>query len=254
MRTYLTFLNKELLESRRSYRFLIMVLAFIIIGIMNPLIAKLTPTLLENFMPEGMNIVIPIPTAMDSWAQFFSNTNQIGILVVLILFSGILSKEISKGTLINMVTKGLPRVTIILAKFSYLFITWTVCFLVNFFITYIYTIFLFEGTELPALAFSVFSLWLFGILLLAIILFAATLVKSSYGTLLITGGFIIAGFLVAIAPGAYRFNPLSLASQNLAMLGDVHPIQDFYPLIGITIGLIFIFLIVAMVIFRKKQL
>lgn len=69
---------------------------------MSPLAAKLLPQILAS---EGISITLPDPSAIDSWSQFFKNISQMGLIVTVILFSGVLGTELSKGTLINMLTK-----------------------------------------------------------------------------------------------------------------------------------------------------
>ena len=255
MRNYCTFLKKEFVESFRSYRLLIMVIVFLIIGIMNPLFAYMVPIILESVMPPEMLFMeIPTPTALDSWAQFFGNTTQMGFLTVLIVFSSILSRELSRGTLINLVTKGLKRHIIILAKYTYLLLMWTGLYLINFAISFGYTVFLFGSAYMPNLAFSIFMLWLFGIFLLSLMMISATLVKSGYGTLLISGGVIVVLMLLNIIPDVVRFNPITLSSQNLAIIMETMEPATLYPLIGITVGVSLLFVALATVLFRKKQL
>ena len=139
MNHYLVFLKKELVEHARTYKLLIMLVVFTIFGITNPLIAKLTPELLASFMPEGMSMTIPEPTALDSWAQFFKNTQQMGMIVLVLVFSGVLSSEISRGTLINLLTKGLSRQAVILAKYSAMLLVWSLSILLSAALTWVYT-------------------------------------------------------------------------------------------------------------------
>lgn len=47
MKSLLAFMKKEWMEQVRSGRLLILVIIFILLGIMNPAVAKLTPWLLE---------------------------------------------------------------------------------------------------------------------------------------------------------------------------------------------------------------
>jgi ABC-2 type transport system permease protein len=107
MKNYVAILEKELLESVRSYKLFIMLIVFFIFGIMSPLTAKLLPELLSSMVPEGITITLTEPAAIDSWMQFFKNVSQMGLIVMLLVFSGIIGVELSRGTLINMLTKGL---------------------------------------------------------------------------------------------------------------------------------------------------
>lgn len=113
MKAYFAFTQKELLESLRTYKLLIMIIVFMFFGMLGPLTAKLTPQILESLMPAGMQVTMGEPTAFDSWAQFFKNVSQMGFIVVAILFSGIMANEFNRGTLIHPLTKGLPRSTVI---------------------------------------------------------------------------------------------------------------------------------------------
>ncbi len=97
---------------------------------MNPLTAKITPQLVENFMPEGMIVNLGEPTALDSWMQFYKNVPQLGLVVLVILFSGMMSQEYSKGTLINMLTKGLARRSVILSKLTVALVMWTAAYVI----------------------------------------------------------------------------------------------------------------------------
>lgn len=254
MKNYITFLKKELLESMRTHKLLIMLAVFAILGIMNPLFAKLTPEIISLAMPEGQTITVAKPTAFDSWTQFYKNTGQMGLIVIAIVFSGILSIELSKGTLINMLTKGLSRSTVILSKYTYMLLLWTASLAISFFITLIYTVYLFPGGETLNLLFSVFCLWLFGAFLLALLLFAAVLVESSYGCLLITGIVIIICMLLNMISAAQKYNPFSLVTQNMGLIQNEVEVSALYYAIGITGVLSLIFIISSILVFRKKQL
>ena len=59
------------MEIIRTYKLVVLGAIFLILGIMNPLTAKLTPTLLSSLVPEGMTIGISEPSAMDSWMKFY---------------------------------------------------------------------------------------------------------------------------------------------------------------------------------------
>ena len=71
------FIRKEVTEHIRSGKITILVVIFIILGIMNPAIAKLTPWLLETMADtlaeSGMTVTEVTVSALDSWVQFFKN-------------------------------------------------------------------------------------------------------------------------------------------------------------------------------------
>ncbi|NLX64248.1 MAG: ABC transporter permease [Clostridiaceae bacterium] len=254
MRGYLVFLKKELFEYTKTYKLLIMVLVFVIFGITNPLVAKLTPVILKSFMTDGIIITLPEPTAYDAWMQFFKNATQMGIIVMVILFSGVLSSELSKGTLINLLTKGLSRKSVILSKYTCMVLVWTVSIALCFGLTYGYTVYLFPKEDTPNLLFSVSCLWLFGLFLLAVLLFSAALVKSSYGCLFITVIVMAACIIMNIIPSIHRYNPISLATDNMGLLVGSIEASSLYDAILVSSLFSMIFVSLSAMIFQKKQL
>jgi ABC-2 type transport system permease protein len=254
MRNYLVFLKKEVLEYAKTYKLLIMLMVFAVFGITNPLMAKLLPEILGSLMTDGIIMALPEATAYDAWTQFFKNATQMGLIVMVILFSGILSSELSTGTLINMLTKGLSRTAVILSKYTCMVLVWTISIALCFGLTYGYTVYLFPAGETANLLFSTFCLWLFGLFLLAILLLAATLTKSNYGCLLITGAVVVACMLVNIIPTTHRYNPISLAVDNLGLITNSIEVPSLYCTILISCLLSFLFVLLSVLIFRKKQL
>ncbi|MDD5933956.1 MAG: ABC transporter permease subunit [Clostridiales bacterium] len=253
MRAYIAFMKKEFRELTRTYKLLIMGILFFILGLMNPLTAKFTPDLLKNFMPEAIQITITEPVAMDSWSQFYKNVPQMGLIIFAIVFSGMISNELTKGTLVNMLTKGLSRKNVILAKFTSVGIVWTVSYFFCFAISYLYTKF-FWSEAVPNLFFSVFCLWIFGFVIIALLLLGGVLLKSSYGSLLITAGVIGILFLINIVPTLMDYNPLMLSSSNTALLRQELQVSDFFAPLIVSVGMIVVSVIVSISVFNKKKL
>jgi len=254
MRAYLAFTQKELIESLRTYKLLIMLVVFLLFGMLSPITAKLTPKLLEALMTDGIQITMAEPTALDSWMQFFKNVSQMGSIVLAILFSGMMANEFSRGTFINILTKGLPRSTVILSKFTMASVIWTISYFLCFGVCFAYTAYFWNGDGIANLLFSVFCLWLFGILLLAVILLGGVICRNSYGCLMFTGGFTVFLFLLNIVPKFLKYNPIALASNNMSLLsGDIMPKNLMAPTI-ISIAIIILSIVTAIGVFNKKQI
>ena len=95
MKSLFAFMKKEFTAQLRSGKIIILAGVFLLLGIMNPGVAKLTPWLLEmmadSMAESGMNITITTPSALDSWTQFYKNI-PIGIIVFVVLEGGIFTK------------------------------------------------------------------------------------------------------------------------------------------------------------------
>ena len=87
MISLIAFIKKEMMEQLRSGKLMLLGILFVLFGIMNPAIAKITPWLLEtmadSLAESGMIVTDVTVSAMDSWVQFFKN---IPILPSLLMF------------------------------------------------------------------------------------------------------------------------------------------------------------------------
>ena len=138
MRQLTAFTKKELRESLRTGRMPLLVILSVLFGIMNPLVAKLTPWMMENFAgsleESGMVLTEIKVDVFTSWTQFYKNT-PIYLIVFIVIASGILTTEYQKGTLIIILTKGMNRWKLILSKAFSALLLWTVCYWISFGIT-----------------------------------------------------------------------------------------------------------------------
>ena len=254
MRGYIAFVKKEFMENTRTFKTLILFAVFFIFGMMGPVMAKLTPEILKSIDMKGMQLTIPEPTALDSYMQFFKNNGQMGLLILILVFGGTLTREYTKGTLINVLTKGLSRKSVIFAKYTVASILWTVSLMLSLLTTYGYTVYLFPNDKVYNIIQSVGCLWIFGLFLLAVIIFASTLVGSSYSCLLVTALIMIVLFTINIVPAIVPYNPVLLASDNVTMLNQGYDFSDVIKSLSVTFIVIVVLVGSAVVIFNKKKL
>lgn len=252
MRGWRAFLKKEICEAVRTYKVLIFGAVFFILGVTGPLTAKYMPDLMEAFLPEGMILNLAPPRALDSWLQFFKNVPQMGLVVTIILLSGMMASEWSKGTLVLVLTKGLDRKSVILAKFTTATLLWSGAYWFSFGISYGYTRFFWEE-KTPHVGEAVGLLWFFGEMLIAVTLLGGVLFKNSYGPLLLTAIVVVILILINILPDAAKYNPWMLASGSVGLLeGSIKPSEFMVP--GVLTGVMTLgALLGAMLIFDRKQ-
>lgn len=254
MRGYIAFVKKEFMENTRTYKLYILLAVFFIFGMTSPLMAKLMPELLKSMDMKGMQITIPDPTALDSYMQFFKNDGQMGILILILLFGSTLTREYTKGTLINVLTKGLTRKAVILAKFTVASIIWSLSLALSFLTTFGYTFYLFPNDKVYNLVQSVGALWIFGLFLLAIVIFCSTIVNSSSSCLIFTAIILGVLFTINIIPAVQPYNPILLASKNNDMLIQGYDFSDAIKSLTVTLGAIVGLIGSSVVLFNQKKL
>lgn len=177
MSGYIAFVKKEFTENIKNYRFLILFAVFLVFGIMSAFLAKFTPEILSTLAADMQ--MTSEPVALDAWKQFYKNISGVGFSAFIILFGSCLSNEYSKGTLVLMVTKGLSRKAVILAKYTVAATLMTFSYWIAYAATYGYTAFLWKDTTLSNVAFAAFSLWIIGFLYLSILMIGCVIFKET---------------------------------------------------------------------------
>lgn len=255
MNQFTALFKKEILESLRQFKVIALVIVFMIFGIISPLTALLMPDILKMFMPDtGIQFELPEVQAVDAYSQFFSNVNQMGLVIMVIVFGSILTNEISRSTLINLVTKGLKRYVVISVKYIYACIIWTITYIFGAVLTYVYTIYYWENNvENTVFAFSL--TWLYGIFLISMIMLASAVFKSSYvGVLLTILSAVILMMIISIHPVWSEYIPQYLLSSSLPVLSGALSPGDVLPAVIISISMSVLMFASAIMIFNKSTL
>jgi len=253
MKSFVAFTKKEWMENVRTYRIYILGAVFLLMGILNPLTALLLPELIGGMDLGGIIIDLPEPTAMDSWAQFFSNIT-LGMTALVISYCGIIANEISRGTLVNLLTKGMKRQTVIWSKFFISAAIWTGIYLLCLGVTYAYTAFYWSGSGMDHVVITFLSPWLVGVFLIALLIFGGVLTGTFSGTLLVSGGVVVVLNLINLVPVVGRFNPMTLANGTFALLDSSAVVSDFLPAIYVSIIAIVSLLLISILVFNKKRI
>lgn len=259
MKPYTAFLKKEFMEAIRTYRIMILAAVFLLMGMISPLTAKLLPELLPSLMgsmPEGgVTITVPDPTAMDAYTQMFKNLTQMGLIVLLFVFAGMLSGEIGKGTLINLLTKGLNRNTVILTKYFCSLLIWTASSALMTGVSTGYTWYLFPtDAAVPHLFLSVMCVWLFGAWLLSLILFSSAVISGYIGGLALPAFCFFALMFLDILPSLQPWNPIRLVTDNLALLKEGPVVNTIMRPLAVTLLFTILNLFAGAGIFNRKPL
>lgn len=256
MKSFIAFIKKEWLDLVRSGRLTILLIIFLLFGIMNPAIAKLTPWLME-MMAESMEqsgLVVTEVTvdAMTSWTQFFKNI-PMGLIAFVLISSNLFTKEYGAGTLILVLTKGLERYKVIVAKSMILLSVWSACYWLCFLVTYGYNAYFWDNSVAKNLVEAVVFYWIAGVFTVALIILFSTVFSNGTGVLLGTGGVFVVSYLLSMIPKVAKFIPTKLMSTTGLLMG-MDELEAFMPAVIVTILVTLLALIVSVPIFNKKKL
>lgn len=256
MKSLVAYFKKEWLESVRSGKFFILLLLFIFLGILNPLITKLTPWLLslmsDSLPNSGITIGNIAVDANASWAQFFKNI-PIALLVFVVMYSSIFTKEYQRGTLRLILTKGLARSKVLLSKFLLLFLYWTFCFWLCFLVTYIYNDFYWSNEITQHLFLSAGLWWGFGIWILSVILVCSIIFNNNSSVLLGSIIPVILSYILSLLPPLHAYLPTTLI-DSASLLANISSGSDYSKTTLVTFIFIIINLAISIPYFNKKEL
>ncbi|CAM5220807.1 ABC-2 type transport system permease protein OS=Ureibacillus acetophenoni OX=614649 GN=SAMN05877842_11045 PE=4 SV=1 [Ureibacillus acetophenoni] len=118
MKKWFVLHRKEWLEMTRNYKVIWIPLVFVLFGLMQPITSYYMPEILKNAsnLPEGSIIQIPTPSSGEVLAQTLGQFNQIGVLVLVLAFMGIVSSERKSGMLKAILVKPVSFSSYITAK------------------------------------------------------------------------------------------------------------------------------------------
>ena len=184
MKSLIAFMKKEWMDLVRSGRLMILLAIFLLFGIMNPAIAKLTPWMMEmmadSMEQSGLVVTEVTVDAMTSWTQFFKNI-PMGLIAFVLISSNLFTKEYSKGTLILVLTKGLNRYKVIVAKSIMLLATWSVCYFICFGVTYAYNAYFWDNSVAHNLMEAVMFYWVAGVFAVAMMVLFSVVFSNGTG-------------------------------------------------------------------------
>lgn len=256
MKSFISFFKKEILESIRSGKILILGIIFLMFGIMNPAIAKLTPWLFEilsdSLAESGMIVTDVTVNALTSWTQFFKNI-PMALIAFVLLYSGIFTKEYESGTLVLILTKGLSRYKTVLSKSTLMLILWTLGYWLCFAITYAYNAYFWDNSIAVSLMSAALNWWLFGLWVICLTVLFSVIFKNYSGVLLGTGVSVLLVYLISFLPDVKAYTPTSLMNSS-ALLAGTEKAEIYLKSIITAISTAILAIISSIFIFNKKQL
>ncbi|KAF0111299.1 MAG: Uncharacterized protein FD147_1050 [Chloroflexi bacterium] len=251
--SFTTAFHKELLEQRRTRRFMIAIVVLVLFGMTSPLLAKMTPQII-TMIPggEAFSMLIPTPTINDAVAQYIKNITQFGVLLALVFGMGAVAVEKDKGTAAMTLSKPMTRWSFLLAKFAAMSVTFIIAVLVAAIACYYYTFFLFGELAIGAWLVLNGLVTLYLLLYAAITLFYSTLTRTQYVAIgLSFGTLILLGILGSLPGIGANFPDALISNASLIMMGET---PKNWSGLWVSLGLIFLSLAGAWLVFRKQEL
>jgi ABC-2 type transport system permease protein len=250
---FLIALRKELLEQWRSYRLLVVSAVLAVMGLMSPLLAKMTPEIIK-LIPGGEQIamIIPPPSTMDAIAQYIKNIGQFGLILALVTAMGAVAQEKDKGTAAMMLVKPLSRGAFLGSKFIAFSLTFLAGLIIAGLACYYYTLLLFEPLNLGKWLALNGLMWLYLVVHVAVTLFFSTISRSqavagglSFGALMLLS-------LLGSLPGIGEYVPGQMLNWGAGLYSGM--VGSAWPAFGVSLALILVAFLGAWFVLEKQEL
>ena len=254
MKAFAAFFGKEIMELKRSGKLMFLTILFTLFGIMNPAVAKLTPWLFEilsdSMEASGITVNQITVTAAQSWEQFFKNI-PIALIVVIVMFAGIFSREYAQNTLVPLLTKGLSKSSVTLAKTLIAQLVWAGGFWLCFGITYVYSAYYWDNSIMEYLGTAAAFWYLNGVWLIAVMMLFAVLSDTNLPALLGTGAMYLLSVLLGFLPRCKEYVPTYLTS-GASICTSAAEVRDYIPSLVIALCITTVCTILSVFLGRKK--
>ncbi|MBE0480605.1 MAG: ABC transporter permease [Dehalococcoidia bacterium] len=232
-----TLLRKELKESLRTYKLLIVLAVFFILGLATPLVFYFLPSLVP-----GDEFPLPEFTAAEIAAEYISTIGQIGLIAAILVAMGSVARERESGTAATTLVKPVGAGPFIAAKLTGLALVFIAGVALGSAGAYLYTTVLFEDPGATSFAGAALLAGLYLLICLAVTVMFSSFFKNQ----LAAGGLalIVMVALTAIsalpvmdeyAPGALlTWAGNQAAGQNVSHWGSVIVGTSLVAIAGIT--------------------
>lgn len=230
-----TFFKKEMRETVKTSKAIVLPIVFVFFGIVSPLTAKYINLLLGVAAKEqGLEIRFSDPTYVDSYLQFFKNLNFMALMVLILIFAGSIVEEKSRGTATLVLTKCLSKKGFVLSKVTAAISLFTGSFVLSAGAFLYYTWLLFPGFPLKGMAWSMLIYWVYAVFTIAVTLLASCLARTF--TMAAVGSFGIYALtsLLSSIPKVGKYTPAALQGLFMEYLKGAQTISETVLPVAIT--------------------
>lgn len=222
MRGFGSFLRKEFTEIVKTWRLWVLPGIVLFFALSGPILAQLTPQLLESVAGSQPGVVfqIPDPTFTDAYLQWTKNLSQIVTFAIIIIYGGLISAERRSGTAILVLTKPVSRPAFVIAKFVSQAVMLGATVVVGALATWGVTYGIFGEAPFRVLAEATGLYLATAVMFLAMMTLFSVLVNSQAGAAGLGLGFFLLVSIASLWGPALEFSPAGLMNAPTEVLLD----------------------------------
>ena len=237
--------RKEVLEQRRTWKFLALVGVFTALA----LLISVIPFIVTEVRDEAQGA----EEARDLLEGFGFATTGLGTILAIIVAMGALASERASGTAAMTLSKPVSRSAFVAAKFLGMVVSIFAALAVASAVMYILTLILFDNGGLGGFAALMAIIGVYLIFIGSIAFFWSGMFTRQ----LLAGGLALFIFIaqqpLQAIPHTQRYWPVTTPAWGFSFIGDTGE-RDYWPAFAIACGLIVLLSVGAWAVFRRKEL
>lgn len=251
MNSFKAYFKKEALEALRTNKYLILFVGTVFWALLNPLLLKLLPVIMKNYIPSELSDVFSNFTRDGAFQNFLGDIFQMGTLFIVFSLMGLISNEVYRKKLIFPYSRGLNPRGMVIAKYVHYGIIISLFILIAFLTNYFYINSLFSGGILSitiVLKSSLLYIFYYWVLLSILIFFSSIFRRSLIAGITV----LVLGFSLSIFN---QFKTIRVYFPNYLIYkaGDVLNIFDNSLIATIIISLCIIIILILLTIYRMRK-
>ncbi len=237
--------RKEVLEQRRTKKFLALVVVFTLVAVLSPSIFAIVLTVQDE--PRGLEQAREILSEVGGGV-----IPALGTFLAIVITMGALANERATGTAAMTLSKPVTRSAFVSAKFLGLLLSIFGAMVIAAATAYVLTLILFADVGLGRFALGIVVSATYLLFIGSVTLFFSAFLTRQ----LLVGGIAFVTYIVLnilrVVPHAERYLPVASPEWSLSIIRS--ETNDYWPAFAIACGLIVVLNVAAWAVFRGKEL
>lgn len=241
MNPFIVLINKEFVQMIRDYKIVWLPIAFIFLGITQPIVTFYLPSIIGS-LASGQGITIDPSMTSQHGGEVLASTlgsqfDQLGIIILVISMMGMIQTDKANGMLAFIITRPVSVISYISGKITSHFLLAAISVTIGYFASYLYVRFLFTDVPILHLCIALFYYLVWVLFIVAFTAMISTICNSQSMTSLISIVFLIGcRIVVGISPVIDFVNSASMSGHAMEVLitGSIN-----LKAIGSTLGALF---------------
>ncbi|GIP45418.1 membrane protein [Paenibacillus sp. J45TS6] len=223
MKPFIVLINKEFVQMIRDYKIIWLPIAFILLGITQPIVTFYLPSIIGS-LGSGKGITIDPSMTLQQGGEVLASTlgsqfDQLGIIILAISMMGMIQADKANGMLAFILTRPVSVVSYLSGKIISHYLLAVVSITIGYFASYLYVSYLFTDVPFLHLCIALFYYLVWVLFIVTFIAVVSTIGNSQSIIGLISIVFLIGcRIMVGFSPLTEFVNSASMSKHAMEVL------------------------------------